>query len=94
MSLLRRQAMQMLGWLQGVLPGDVAAGGGEAQSRVVSIAREILAKVPKPFDIAAVRERYPTAHTECMNTVLVQELVRYNRLIVKIRASLTVRREG
>ena len=33
-------------------------------------------------------EKYPVQYNESMNTVLRQELIRFNRLIVVVRASL------
>ena len=40
------------------------------------------------FDLEKVMEQYPTDYNESMNTVLVQELVRYNRLIEVMKSSL------
>jgi len=33
-------------------------------------------------------KRYPTIRTESMNTVLVQEVIRYNRLLIQVRSTL------
>ena len=38
---------------------------------------DALSRVPKPFNVNAIAERYPTRHDECLSTVLVQELLRY-----------------
>ena len=45
-------------------------------------------KCPEVFDIDTIARQYPTDYAESMNTVLVQELIRYNRLIAVIRATL------
>lgn len=46
-------------------------------------------QVPKAFDLAATMEKYPITYEESMNTVLVQEMERFNRLINAISSSLT-----
>ena len=68
-----------------------AAGGGGATTEelVERVASDIEAKVPQPFPVERVMVSYPTDYLESMNTVLVQELVRFNRLIVVLRASLS-----
>ena len=68
-----------------------AAGGGGATTEelVERVASDIEAKVPQPFPVERVMASYPTDYLESMNTVLVQELVRFNRLIVVLRASLS-----
>lgn len=36
----------------------------------------IVVKVPQPFDIQEVVEKYPVLYEESMNTVLMQEVIR------------------
>jgi dynein heavy chain, axonemal len=48
----------------------------------------ILSDFPDPFDIEEARKKYPSKREEGMNTVLVQELNRYNNLINLVRHSL------
>ena len=45
-------------------------------------------RIPSPFDIAAARQAFPYAYLECNNTVLVQELSRYNALTTYVRSSV------
>lgn len=45
-------------------------------------------KVRAPFDVTAVRTKFPFAYTKSMNVVLVQEVARYNTLLEVVHASL------
>lgn len=45
-------------------------------------------KAPKPFDIDMVQRKYPTMYEESMNTVLLQECIRYNRLLQDMQKQL------
>ena len=77
--------------LQTVLSMSSSGPGSGSQSRdsiLMSAASEIQAKLPKPFDIFSFQERYPTKYEESMNTVLVQEAVRYNKLLRYMSTSI------
>ena len=66
-----------------------ASGGGKTREEILDeTAAEILEKVPKPFNLESVAEAYPTIYEESMNTVVQQECIRYNKVIVKILATL------
>lgn len=65
-------------------------GGGSSMEEVVDVqARDILEKLPPLFDIEAAQQKYPVLYQESMNTVLVQELIRYNGLLNVITSTLT-----
>lgn len=46
------------------------------------------------FDIDTIAKKYPTSYEESMNTVLVQELIRYNRLLAVMKSSLINLKKG
>lgn len=55
---------------------------------IISMCEKILEDIPLPFDLVKARERYKVNYNESMNTVLTQEMERYNELIETIRQSL------
>lgn len=61
---------------------------------VTNVATDILDRLPKLFDRDAALLKYPTRYNESMNTVLVQEMVRFNVLLNTIRTSLITLRKG
>jgi dynein heavy chain len=65
--------------------GDV---GAEAGGKVIDVAHDILSKLPKEFDMDFVMEKYPVDYMNSMNTVLRQELIRFNPLVRVVRSSL------
>lgn len=64
--------------------------GSQTQCRVCGCCdcKHVLSRLPAAYDVEAVGMAYPTSYGESMNTVLVQELQRYNNLTVVIRATL------
>lgn len=67
---------------------QAGAQAGKFDSALAEIASDVLAKLPPNFDLEEALEKYPTKYTESMNTVLVQEMERFNKLLSVIRNSL------
>lgn len=64
-------------------------GGGMSREDVIfNIADEMQAKVNPPWDLEKIGMMYPVSYSECLNTTLVQEGERYNRLTSVLRSSL------
>ncbi|XP_010788876.1 dynein heavy chain 12, axonemal [Notothenia coriiceps] len=70
--------------------GGGAKGGASSGSdnTLYDIANDILTKLPANFDTEAALLKFPVQYEESMNTVLVQEMERYNTLCGTIRLSL------
>uniref|UniRef100_A0A8B9LBN9 Dynein axonemal heavy chain 12 n=1 Tax=Astyanax mexicanus TaxID=7994 RepID=A0A8B9LBN9_ASTMX len=63
-----------------------ASSGGD--STLMDIANNIRTKLPENFNIDSALNKFPVLYEESMNTVLVQEMERYNNLCNTIRVSL------
>lgn len=66
-----------------------SAGGGQSQDDVVrEVSTDILSKIPNNFDTEEAAKKHPIKYEESLNTVLAQELLRFNALTSTVRASL------
>jgi len=68
--------------------GGGGGGGSGSDEMLGRIADDIAARLPEAFDLEAAQALYPVTYLESMNTVLHQELIRFNRLTAIIRSSL------
>lgn len=69
--------------------GQSSGGGDGNQDETVNkIADSVLKDVPKPFNVPEAEKKFPVKYEQSMNTVLTQELARYNVLINTIRDSM------
>lgn len=56
------------------------------EETLANLAMDILGRLPANFDVEAAQLKYPVTYLESMNTVLCQELGRYNRLLSVVRS--------
>ncbi|CAE8721403.1 unnamed protein product, partial [Polarella glacialis] len=69
--------------------GQASGGGGiSMEDAIREVAEDILRRTPPAWDVEKVQLQYPTIYEESMNTVLLQELARFNNLTEVIIASL------
>ncbi|GBP22697.1 Dynein heavy chain 12, axonemal [Eumeta japonica] len=73
-----------------ILVEGAGSGGEGANTEVllVQMAAEILAKLPPKFDVELAQKQYPVDYNESMNTVLIQEMERFNKLLSEVKSSL------
>ena len=64
------------------------AGQLSREATLWEAASRILERIPPLFDIADISARFPTQYEESMNTILVQECMRFNKLTAVVRQSL------
>jgi len=69
--------------------GSGGGGGKSFDETMLDMSKDILGKLPANFDYELAQKRYPVMYTECKNTVICQELQKFNKLLVKIKGSLS-----
>ena len=87
-TLARKEAQQMLSTLLTLQPNTGGSGGQTRDEKIGKLAGEMLASLPPQFNIAAAQKKFPVSYSESMNTVLVQELIRFNKLTDRVKQSL------
>ena len=78
-------------FLDSMLLCSSEGGGSEGKSMETvlgGLVKNILNDFPKEYQIDDIIKIFPVEYTESMNTVLTQELTRFNKLIAIIRSSL------
>ena len=79
---------RLLGNVLSLMP-RVSGGSGKSQEEELQdLTKDILDKLPPPFDIQEVSRQHPIKKDESMNTVLQQELLRFNKLSNGIKTTL------
>ena len=86
----RREGYEVCSRLLALQPKAVVTSYEEQKTSILFMCDMIISKVARPFDVEAALVKYPVSYYESMNTVLVQELNRYNNLINIITSSLKV----
>lgn len=68
-----------------------SAGAGKSREEIIGDMAKFLAEnTPEKFDLEFVGKKFPTAYEESMNTVLFQECVRYNAMLILMKKSLAL----
>ncbi|XP_073507678.1 dynein axonemal heavy chain 3-like [Phyllobates terribilis] len=84
----QKETVELFDGILTTLPKQTSGGGKSTSEVVQELTVDILSKIPEDFNVEEVKRMYPIQYTESMNTVLVHELLRFNRLTSTIRMSL------
>nr|XP_046240546.1 dynein axonemal heavy chain 1 [Scatophagus argus] len=87
-SFAQNETFALLGAVARLQPRAASAGGKSLEEIVEEIVAGIVEKIPQPFCVQELMEKFPVLYEESMNTVLIQEAIRYNTLLVVISQSL------
>jgi dynein heavy chain len=77
-----------------IQPRQSNSGGKSQESIILELLEEIKNKTPEPFDKEAVAKQFPTDYNESLNTVLLQEVIRYNVLLNTMKTSIVTLGKG
>jgi len=78
----------MLTKILGLQPRTGAGAGKSREDIIDELAVDVSQRVEGPYDMEPVMKMYPVLYEESMNTVLQQEIVRYNKLLAEMKRTL------
>ena len=85
----RMEASNLLGRILNQQPRASASQGAEKEKHEIQmLTEEIMRLLPAEYDLPLIMQMYPVKYEESMNTVLTQELGRFNTLIRVVKQSL------
>ena len=84
----QQETLQLFDSILLTLPRQTGGSGKSPQEVIDELAADILSKLPPNFDLEYVMEKFPVVYDESMNTVLRQELIRFNKLTSVVRSTL------
>jgi dynein heavy chain len=73
----------------GTVGGGSSGSSGSKDETIQAMANDIESKIPPNFDMEFAQLKYPVLWEESMNTVLCQELIRFNTLLILMRNTLS-----
>jgi dynein heavy chain len=59
-------------------PKTLSGAGATREEIIEKVSKDILQRVPLPLKIETVMEKFPVMYEQSMNTVIVQEVIRFN----------------
>jgi len=82
------ETRRILETILSVQPRTSSKTGKSREAQIGDLASDIESRLPPLFDIEEVSIQYPTQYEESMNTVLIQEVIRYQRLLDAMQSTL------
>ncbi|EDS37651.1 ciliary dynein heavy chain 11 [Culex quinquefasciatus] len=74
--------------------GSSETSDADKEKQILAVVDDIHGRLPPDFDVEVVKAKYPVDYNESMNTVLVQEMERFNNLLQEIRSSCVNLKKG
>jgi len=95
-SCAQAETSQLLEGILNMAPKEGSSGGGgvSAEDVMEEMAATIEDQTPALFDMEIIENKYPTDYHESSNTVLKQEVFKYNRLIKVMKSQLPLFRKA
>ncbi|CAG9321581.1 unnamed protein product [Blepharisma stoltei] len=84
----RNEAYDLCNRLLSLKPRAVESTFEAKKEQLLSLSEKIINKLNKKFDIEEIEKKYPLSYNDTLNTVLLQEVARYNNLLECIMKSL------
>ena len=88
-STAQNETLNMLETILQMQPRSSSSGGKSREDIIKEIVKGIEDNLPASFDPEEVSRQYPTQYNESMNTVLFQEVIKYQRLLDMMITSLS-----
>jgi dynein heavy chain len=83
------ETRRMLETILLVQPRSSSTAGKSREAMIQGITQDIETRLPPLFDTEEISLRYPTQYEESMNTVLIQEVIRFQRLMEIMKTTLS-----
>lgn len=80
--------MRILSTVTSIQPKEGGGGGKTREEIIEDIAVMVESRLPGVFNWKEIQTKYPVSYEESMNTVLLQEVEKYNRLLKAMAGSL------
>jgi dynein heavy chain len=90
----QNEGADLLATVLAVQPRQSSSGGKSQESIILELLEDITKKTPEVFDREAVFKQFPTDYNESLNTVLIQEVIRYNVLLNIMKTSIVTLEKG
>jgi dynein heavy chain len=84
----QNEVYDLFNTIVGLQPRSASGTGASREDILFDLATSIEKKMPGLFDVEAVGMKWPILYEQSMNTVLLEELLRYNPLIEVINTTL------
>eukprot|EP00002_Diphylleia_rotans_P013196 TRINITY_DN2570_c0_g1_i1.p1 TRINITY_DN2570_c0_g1~~TRINITY_DN2570_c0_g1_i1.p1 ORF type:complete len:3210 (-),score=627.88 TRINITY_DN2570_c0_g1_i1:227-9145(-) len=84
----RNETTQLTSSLLLMQPRSAASGGDSQEQVLQQVVTDVLGRIPNIFNAEEIAKRHPVRYEDCMTTVLLQEVIRYNGLLSRMHSSL------